>query len=140
MFTPMESTHTSSSSFTSSSRITNDLRKVFDRIISFATPWRRNSAPRGRRVFHGDVEREEFPYGNTHCLSSYYSVFVARLAIMVSSSSIIQNSIHSKKDKTCFCFFFSFFFTSFWNLCVLCKFELEAVKIRLGQKTKKKKQ
>ena len=61
------------------------LRKVLDRIsgFSFATPWRRNTTPRGRRIFHRDVEREEFQYATTHCLSSYYSVFVARLAIMV---------------------------------------------------------
>ncbi|KAH0969155.1 hypothetical protein GBA52_028967, partial [Prunus armeniaca] len=36
----------------------------------------------GRRIFHRDVERDQFQYANAHCLSSYYSVFVARLAIM----------------------------------------------------------
>ena len=60
------------------------LRNVFDRISGLAAPWRRTATPRGRRIFHRDVEREEFPYSNSHCLSSYYSVFVARLAIMVS--------------------------------------------------------
>ena len=61
------------------------LRKVFDRITGFATSCTctRNTTPRGRRIFHRDVEREEFQYANTYCLSSYYSVFVARLAIMV---------------------------------------------------------
>lgn len=59
------------------------LRKVLHRISGFATPWKRSIAPRGRRIFHRDVEREEFPYAGAHCLSSYYSVFVARLAIMV---------------------------------------------------------
>jgi hypothetical protein len=60
------------------------LRKVLDRISGFATPWKREgTASRCRRIFHRDVEREEFQYASTHCLSSYYSVFVARLAIMV---------------------------------------------------------
>ena len=59
------------------------LRRVLDRISGFASPWNRSTTPRGRRIFHRDVEREEFEFANTHCLSSYYSVFVARLAIMV---------------------------------------------------------
>ncbi|XP_062143532.1 histidine kinase 1 isoform X2 [Alnus glutinosa] len=66
------------------------LRKVLDRISGFATPWKREgTAPRGRRIFHRDVEREEFQYASTHCLSSYYSVFVARLAIMVMLAILI---------------------------------------------------
>lgn len=40
------------------------------------------SAARNRRVIRGD-EEQEFQIENTHCLSSHYSVFVARLAIMV---------------------------------------------------------
>lgn len=61
------------------------LRNVFDRITGFATSLRRNTTPRGRRIFHRDVERDnqDFQYSSTYCLSSYYSVFVARLAIMV---------------------------------------------------------
>lgn len=59
------------------------LRRVLDRISGFASPWKRSTTPRGRRIFRRDVEREEFEFANTHCLSSYYSVFVARLAIMV---------------------------------------------------------
>lgn len=80
--TPSESSECSQ---TRSTATATPLRKVFDRISGFATPWRRNTAPHGRRIFHRDVEREEFQYANTYCLSSYYSVFVARLAIMVGS-------------------------------------------------------
>ncbi|CAN6698805.1 unnamed protein product [Malus baccata var. baccata] len=67
------------------------LGKVFDKISSFATPWRRSNTttPQGRRIFHRDVERDQFQYGNAHCLSSYYSVFVARLAIMVMLAILI---------------------------------------------------
>ncbi|KAM6540522.1 hypothetical protein CsatB_004969 [Cannabis sativa] len=68
------------------------LKRVFDKITGFATnSWRRSTiiTPRGRRVFHRDVEREEFQYANTYCLSSYYSVFVARLAIMVMLAILI---------------------------------------------------
>ncbi|CAB4318194.1 unnamed protein product [Prunus armeniaca] len=66
------------------------LRKVFDKISGFATPWRKNcTIPQGRRIFHRDVERDQFQYANAHCLSSYYSVFVARLAIMVMLAILI---------------------------------------------------
>lgn len=58
-------------------------RLVFDRLCAFASPWKTRRAPRGRRIFHRDVEKEEFQYASTQCLSSYYSVFVVRLAIMV---------------------------------------------------------
>ena len=61
------------------------LRKVFNRISGFASSWG-GKQPRGRRIFPRDVEREEFQYASAHCLSSYYSVFVARLAIMVSTN------------------------------------------------------
>lgn len=61
------------------------LRKVFERISGLAYPWKRGTALQGRhRVFHRDVQQDEFQYANARCLSSYYSVFVARLAIMVS--------------------------------------------------------
>ena len=59
------------------------LRRVFNRISGFVSPWRRNQAPHGRRIFHREVQQEEFQYPSNSCLSSYYSVFVARLAIMV---------------------------------------------------------
>ncbi|XP_052308809.1 histidine kinase 1 isoform X2 [Populus trichocarpa] len=59
------------------------LRKVCARILGFASSCRKNTAPYGRRIFYRDVEQDEFQYGNTHCLSSYYSVFVVRLAIML---------------------------------------------------------
>ncbi|KAJ9172660.1 hypothetical protein P3X46_015874 [Hevea brasiliensis] len=65
------------------------LRKVFDKILGFVTSWRRNTTSRGRRIFHRDVEKDEFQYASTHCLSSYYSVFVVRLAIMVMLAILI---------------------------------------------------
>lgn len=69
---------------TPSTSMGTPLRKVMDRISGFAISWRRSgAAPRCRRIFHRDVERQDFQYATTRCLSSYYSVFVARLAIMV---------------------------------------------------------
>ncbi|KAG6768185.1 hypothetical protein POTOM_027082 [Populus tomentosa] len=65
------------------------LRKVCDRILGFATSCRKKTAPYGRRIFHREVEQDEFQYGNTHCLSSYYSVFVVRLAIMAMLAILI---------------------------------------------------
>ncbi|KAJ4843313.1 Histidine kinase 1 [Turnera subulata] len=62
---------------------------MFSRILGFVTCWRRNPPPRGRRIFHRDVEEDEFQYTSTHCLSSYYSVFVVRLAIMVMLAILI---------------------------------------------------
>ncbi|KAK7360222.1 hypothetical protein VNO77_02204 [Canavalia gladiata] len=64
-------------------------RHVFDRLESFATSWKKSSTPRGRRIFHRDVEKEEFQYASTQCLSSYYSVFVVRLAIMAMLAILI---------------------------------------------------
>ncbi|CAH2049728.1 unnamed protein product [Thlaspi arvense] len=55
----------------------------------FVNSWGRNHSPRGRRTFHRDVEQEEFQYASSHCLSSYYSVFVVRLAIMVMLAILI---------------------------------------------------
>ncbi|KAF8405409.1 hypothetical protein HHK36_010314 [Tetracentron sinense] len=67
----------------------SQLRKVFNRFFGFAT-WRsKNRPPRGRRILHTEAEEEEIQYANTHCLSSYYSVFVARLAIMVMLAILI---------------------------------------------------
>ncbi|XVF18045.1 hypothetical protein REPUB_Repub10bG0177600 [Reevesia pubescens] len=66
------------------------LRKVLNRISGFASSWGiRKTAPRGRRIFHRDVEQEEFQSASARCLSSYYSVFVARLAIMVMLAILI---------------------------------------------------
>ncbi|KAM7262611.1 hypothetical protein ACFE04_000294 [Oxalis oulophora] len=67
----------------------SSLRKLCIRISSQVTSWRRNSIPRGRRIFHRDVEQQNFQYATTRCLSSYYSVFVARLAIMVMLAILI---------------------------------------------------
>ncbi|KAH1151200.1 hypothetical protein GYH30_044929 [Glycine max] len=62
---------------------------VFDRLQSFFTCWKRSTTPTGRRIFHRDVEKEEFQYASTQCLSSYYSVFVVRLAIMAMLAILI---------------------------------------------------
>ncbi|TKY55927.1 Histidine kinase 1 [Spatholobus suberectus] len=64
-------------------------RHVFDRLQSFATYWKKSSTATGRRIFHRDVEKEEFQYASTQCLSSYYSVFVVRLAIMAMLAILI---------------------------------------------------
>ncbi|CAI8609014.1 unnamed protein product [Vicia faba] len=64
---------------------------VFDRLLlCIATSWNKNSTPKSRRKFHRDVEKEEeFQFASTQCLSSYYSVFVVRLAIMVMLAILI---------------------------------------------------
>jgi hypothetical protein len=60
------------------------IRKVFDKMTEWVTPWRSNlESPREMMILRGDVEQDEFQYASSHCLSSYYSVFVVRLAIMV---------------------------------------------------------
>lgn len=61
-----------------------------------------------RRSADGEVDEEDFTYPTTRCLSSYYSIFVARLAIMVwTSLSCLFSSLQS---RIC-----SFFFTSVQN-------------------------
>ncbi|GAB4847551.1 Histidine kinase 1, variant 2 [Ancistrocladus abbreviatus] len=42
----------------------------------------RTSLPRSRKRLNGDLSQEESQYASSYCLSSYYSVFVVRLAIM----------------------------------------------------------
>ncbi|XP_027345481.1 histidine kinase 1-like isoform X2 [Abrus precatorius] len=64
-------------------------RHFFDRLHSFATSWKKSNTPTGRRNLHRDVEKEEFQYASTQCLSSYYSVFVVRLAIMAMLAILI---------------------------------------------------
>lgn len=64
------------------------VRRAFGCISGLARPCRNQAgaaSPHDRdRIFRADVEQEEqFQYAKTHCLSSYYSIFVARLAIMV---------------------------------------------------------
>lgn len=57
-------------------------RNMFNDCFCFGTTCRNNLTSGFRRRFRGDVE-EEFHYAGSYCLSSYYSVFVVRLAIMV---------------------------------------------------------
>ncbi|KAI8029394.1 Histidine kinase 1 [Camellia lanceoleosa] len=101
----VEETHSSISSESSPSPTTPPmaslLRRVrvfFNRISGFTiNSSETNQSPRssssssssGRRTFHRDVEQEEFLYASSHCLSSYYSVFVVRLAIMVMLAILI---------------------------------------------------
>ncbi|CAK8540022.1 unnamed protein product [Lathyrus sativus] len=73
----------------SNSSMGNKYRYMFNRLFRFANSWKKSSTPRGRRIFHRDVEKEEFQYASSHCLSSYYSVFVVRLAIMVMLAILI---------------------------------------------------
>ncbi|KAH7848760.1 hypothetical protein Vadar_007409 [Vaccinium darrowii] len=68
----------------------SQLKRVCKRISDFCNSCERNQSPSGsRRTFHRDVEPEEFQYASSHCLSSYYSVFVVRLAIMVMLAILI---------------------------------------------------
>ncbi|KAK1410483.1 hypothetical protein QVD17_37020 [Tagetes erecta] len=73
----------------SNTPMTSFIRRVFVRIHSAVNSWERNHSPCRRRSLHRDVEQEEIQYTNTNCLSSYYSVFVARLAIMVMLAILI---------------------------------------------------
>ncbi|KAI4327753.1 hypothetical protein L6164_020178 [Bauhinia variegata] len=73
----------------SSSPMGSKCRYLFDRIWGLGTCCNKSSTPHGRRIFHRDVEKEEFQYASTHCLSSYYSVFVVRLAIMAMLAILI---------------------------------------------------
>ncbi|TYH78703.1 hypothetical protein ES332_D03G008400v1 [Gossypium tomentosum] len=102
---PFESGSSSESSpiLLASSMDTTPLRKLLhgisEFVVSSSTCGKKTAATRGRRIVHRDVEREEFQYGGGggsgggggggHCLSSYYSVFVARLAIMVMLAILI---------------------------------------------------
>ncbi|XP_017628769.1 histidine kinase 1-like isoform X1 [Gossypium arboreum] len=101
---PFESSSSSESSpiLLASSMDTTPLRKLLhgisEFVVSSSTCGKKTAATRGRRILHRDVEREEFQYGGGgsgggggggHCLSSYYSVFVARLAIMVMLAILI---------------------------------------------------
>ncbi|KAL4342683.1 hypothetical protein HN51_060966 [Arachis hypogaea] len=69
---------------------TTKFRHVFGRLWGFATSCKKNSStPIGSRILQRDVEKEEFQYASTLCLSKYYSVFVVRLAIMVMLAILI---------------------------------------------------
>ncbi|KAI3798828.1 hypothetical protein L1987_34108 [Smallanthus sonchifolius] len=65
------------------------VKRVFGKIQSAVNSWERNHSPCKRRSLHRDVEQEDLQHINTNCLSSYYSVFVARLAIMVMLAILI---------------------------------------------------
>lgn len=73
----------SGSSPLSDTPMTSFGKRVFDRIHAAVNSWEKKHSPCRRKSLHRDVEQEELQCSNTNCLSSYYSVFVARLAIMV---------------------------------------------------------
>ncbi|KAG9442701.1 hypothetical protein H6P81_018555 [Aristolochia fimbriata] len=54
-----------------------------------STENRGGSSGHRRRILPGENEEQNFQFEKTHCLSSYYSVFVARLAIMVMLAILI---------------------------------------------------
>lgn len=47
-------------SATSNSPMGNKCRYMFNRLSSFVTSLKKSSKPRGQRIFHRDVEKEEF--------------------------------------------------------------------------------
>lgn len=61
--------------------------KLYNGFRSLLENNNRSLSPRNRSIFHRDVEREDLQCAGGHCLSSYYSVFVARLAMMVCEST-----------------------------------------------------
>lgn len=95
----LSSTKTSPCSFDQDlTLMASHLRKAFDRVSSGSVTTNTTNSSRtsncrtpiGRRMFrrHVDEHGDEFQHAAARCLSSYYSVFVARLAIMVSGNFI----------------------------------------------------
>nr|XP_043632827.1 histidine kinase 1-like isoform X2 [Erigeron canadensis] len=73
----------------SNTTMTSFLKRVFGRVHTAVNSWEKNHSPCRQRSLHRDVEQEEIQCTSTNCLSSYYSVFVARLAIMVMLAILI---------------------------------------------------
>ncbi|KAK9062053.1 hypothetical protein SSX86_019237 [Deinandra increscens subsp. villosa] len=73
----------------SNTRMASFIKRIFVKIHSAVNSWERNHSLCRRKSLHRDVEQEELQHANTNCLSSYYSVFVARLAIMVMLAILI---------------------------------------------------
>ncbi|XP_076921085.1 histidine kinase 1-like [Bidens hawaiensis] len=65
------------------------IKQVFIKIHSAVNSWERSHSRCRRRGLHRDVEQDDLQHNNANCLSSYYSVFVARLAIMVMLAILI---------------------------------------------------
>ncbi|XP_044469579.1 histidine kinase 1-like [Mangifera indica] len=90
-------TPTSGTSPTSGSPMATPLtrtpcRKALHRLTAFtrSLSWRRKKAPRGRRnMCRADQQADDFQQAGSHCLTSYYSVFVVRLAIMIMLAILI---------------------------------------------------
>ncbi|KAK1388051.1 Proteasome A-type subunit [Heracleum sosnowskyi] len=68
------------------------LRRVLKTVPGLPSCWANNNSiqsPQNRTTFQRDVEQEDLQCAGAHCLSSYYSVFVARLAMMVMLAILI---------------------------------------------------
>ena len=93
--------------------------KLLHKFFCFSTCCRSNPTLRVRRRLRGDVE-EEFQYASSDCLSSYYSVFVVRLAIMVCHnlplcSFPMKLSCFNKVQSWLLLFLFLASFRLFWQ-------------------------
>ncbi|KAL8124098.1 histidine kinase 1-like [Apium graveolens] len=68
----------------------SSLRKIFIKFPSFAKSWGAyTQSPRNQRPFLRDAQHGNLRCASAECLSSYYSVFVARLAIMAMLAILI---------------------------------------------------
>ncbi|XP_017701506.2 histidine kinase 1-like [Phoenix dactylifera] len=73
-----------------SSAVMKPLAKLFKKLQAFVKcRENRTSILPQREIVPGQPEEEEFSYQTTRCLPSYYSIFVARLAIMVMLAILI---------------------------------------------------
>ncbi|KAJ0096730.1 hypothetical protein Patl1_29105 [Pistacia atlantica] len=70
--------------------MTTPRRRALHRLTGFtrSLSCRRKRAPSGRRMCPTD-QQDDFQQASTHCLTSYYSVFVVRLAIMIMLAILI---------------------------------------------------
>ncbi|KAJ0039848.1 hypothetical protein Pint_28471 [Pistacia integerrima] len=70
--------------------MTTPRRRALHRLTGFtrSLSCRRKRAPSGRRMCPVD-QQDDFQQASTHCLTSYYSVFVVRLAIMIMLAILI---------------------------------------------------
>lgn len=67
------------------------LRKILKKFYSSVVPGEERSCSMNnrRRLVHGEADEEGFSHPTTRCLSSYYSIFVARMAMMVMLAILI---------------------------------------------------
>ncbi|KAJ4963336.1 hypothetical protein NE237_023275 [Protea cynaroides] len=65
------------------------LRRFCNQFCGCISKQSENQAPCKQQIRKGEVQEDEFQYPSAQCLSSYYSVFAARLAIMVMLAILI---------------------------------------------------